>query len=139
MTDPEPSDSGYPLPVNRIALLSRYGRVEMVGAPPPTAGPEAAGHVVDLESPPGMIDIVPALARATRPEYDLLSLSRGPLYHACYTHVRNEIRSGKAAEEIRADLLPLIRGSGELADALREALEDALAGRPPKYEGPAEP
>jgi hypothetical protein len=134
MSDPELSDAGHPVPVNRIAHIAGNGQVEMVGAPPPTAGPEAAGHVVDLESPPGMIDIVPALARSKRPEYDLPSLHRGPRYHSFYTLVRDEIRSGRTPDEVRAQLFPLIERAGDLIDTVRDALEDALAGRPPKYE-----
>jgi hypothetical protein len=94
---------------------------------------------VDLEAPDEMIDIVPALTRVTRPEYDLPALSRGPIYQTCYTLAREEARARRTAEEVRALLLPLIEGAGELADAAREALERALAGRPPKYRVRPEP
>jgi hypothetical protein len=112
MTDPEPSDSGYPLPVNRIALIAKYGVADLVGAWFTTPGPGSAGRVVDLDAPDGMIDIVPALTRATRPEFDLLALSRGPIYQTCYKLVREEASAGRTAEEVRALLLPLIEGAG---------------------------
>ena len=63
------------------------------------------------------------------------SMSRGPVYSNFYILVRDEISSGRTAEEVRTRLLPIIQGSGELAGDLQEALEDALAGRPPKYGG----
>jgi hypothetical protein len=94
------------------------------------------GHVGHEPPPEGVVDIVPELARQTRPEYDVVGPMRGPLYVCCYSRAEDGLRSGRSAEEIRAELRPLIEALGELADVVREAVDDAVAGRPPRFEKP---
>ena len=53
--------------------------------------------------------------------------------------VRSDIESGTTESEIRRQQEAIIQASGARAEAVREALEDALAGRPPRYKSRAEP
>jgi len=139
MPDPHPSDPDNARPVNRIVLLTQFGLHETVGVPSSGRRVSAAGYVVNLDQPEGMKDIVPALARATRAEFDLLTLGREWVYGASYTFVRREIDAGRTQEELRAQILPFIEHIRELADTVREAVEDALANRPMRVEKPHEP
>jgi len=134
MPDPHPSDPDNARPVNRIALLTQFGLLEVVGVSTSGRMVGAAGYVVNLDQPEPTKDVVPALARATRPEFDLPTLSWQWVYAAWYTFVRHEIGAGRAHEEIRAQILPIIEHSGEHADVAREAVEDALANRPMRVE-----
>ena len=139
MPDPHPSDLDNARPVNRIALLTQFGLHEMVGIPTSGGSVGAAGYVVNLDQPEPMKHLVPALARATRAEFDLARLSWEWVYANCYTFIKREIESGRTREELRAEILPCIEHTGELADPIRAAVEDALADRPMRVEKPNEP
>ena len=96
MAAPEPSDASGYKPVNRIALLTEYGLFESAGIPPPEGGPVgAAGRVVNLDEPEGMTDLVPALARNTREEFDLPSMERASIYRRIYYAVLLELAEGR--------------------------------------------
>ena len=118
MPDPHPSDPDNAHPVNRIAILTQFGLHEMVGIPTSGRSVGAAGYVVNLDQPEPMKDLVPALARATRAEFDLARLSREWVYANSYMFVRREIGSGRTREELRAEVLPYIEHIGEVADTL---------------------
>ncbi len=83
----------------------------------------------------GLASIAASAAYVLGQSHWFSSLSRGPVYSNFYILVREEIGSGRSAEEVRTRFLSIIEGSGEVSADLREALEDALAGSPPKYGG----
>jgi hypothetical protein len=145
VTDPEPSDASGYKPVNRIALLTEYGLSESVGIPPPEGPPGAAGRVVNLDEPEGVTDLVPALTRTTREEFDLPSEFRASVYWGTYYAVLEELAKGRSPEEVSASILssataferdPRTDVGDAVAQGIREAVEDALAGRPVRYESP---
>ncbi len=57
-------------------------------------------------------------------------------YQTCYVLARNDIADGKAEAEIRARFLSIAAASSAYSIAAREALEDALAGRPMQTKSP---
>jgi hypothetical protein len=113
--NPDPSDPNGAHPINRLhALISAQLRRPVVDA----------------------IDIVPEQARAIPPEFESLAeqLEYQSNYRMWYDQVRFAVDSGQDYDEIRAVYEDIAENSGNEADAVRKALEDALAGRPP--EGP---
>jgi hypothetical protein len=143
--DAEPSDSSHYKPVNRIALWTEYGLLEAVHVPPPEGPAGAVGRVINLDEPEGMTDLVPALTRSTREEVDLPSVFLASIYGATYGAVLQELAKGQSPEEVRAFFLESAAAywrepRTDVADAviqgIREALEDALAGRPVRHESP---
>jgi hypothetical protein len=133
MPDPDPSDFGSARPVNRVALFTRFGLFEAVGFPNSAREASALGHVVNLDQPDGMKDIVPELTRATRDEFDLPSLNLGSMYRGVYDFVKHQINAGETDEGIRSRLLSNVEGIAELSDLIRQAVEEALADHPPRY------
>jgi hypothetical protein len=139
MPDPDPSDFRDAEPVNRVALFIRFGLFEAVGFPSGAGDVGAAGHVVNLDQPEGMKEIIPAVRRTTLPEIDSLPLCKGVVYHCVYDYVRSEIEAGKTETEIRAWIPLNTENTEEPTDAVREmleAVEDALANRPMRYNNP---
>ncbi len=143
MHDPEPSDASQYKAVNRIALFTEYGLFEAVSIPPPKCGlVGAAGQVINLDEPEGTTDLVPALTRTTREEFDIISMTRASIYFAIYDAVRQEIGAGKSSEEVRATFLQSAAAfqleyptdvEKACAEAILEAVQDALADRPMRY------
>jgi hypothetical protein len=145
VTNPEPSDASEYKPVNRIALLTKYGLFEAVGIPPRKGPVGAAGRVINLDEPEGMTDIVPALTRTTRDEFDLPSVTRADIYRMTYDAVLRKLAEGRSPEEVRAFFLEGAAAyeresqaddMGATVEGIREAVQDALAGRPSRYESP---
>ncbi len=146
MHDPEPSDASQYKAVNRIALFTEFGLFEAVSITPPKFGPvNAAGCVINSHEPEGTTDLVPALTRTTREEFDIISMTRASIYFAIYDAVRQEIGAGKSSEEVRATFLQSasayqLEYSADVvkacAEGILEAVEDALAGRPMRYRPP---
>jgi hypothetical protein len=86
-------------------------------------------------------DVVPEIARASTPEMDSLAVrwEWESCYRVWYELAKSAVDSGKDRSEIRARFLHVAEDSGAMAHAVREALDDALAGRPPKYKFPHSP
>jgi hypothetical protein len=55
-------------------------------------------------------------------------------YLPFYDTIKLLVAVGVSHEAIRANLAPPTDSDGELAAVIREAFDDALAGRPPRYE-----
>jgi hypothetical protein len=98
-----------------------------------------------MDEPEGTTDIVPALTRNTRGEFDLPSMTRASIYSAIYDAVLREIAAGGSPEEVRATFLQSAAAYhrecpadviAACVEGIREAVEDALAGRPLRYEPP---
>jgi hypothetical protein len=141
MPDPDPSDFIDAEPVNRIALFAEFGLFEAVGFPSRESEADAIGHVVDLDQPSGMKEIIPAVRSATLSEFDSPSIERGLVYHCVYENVKHELDAGSTEEEIRAKLLASTKNIEGLTEVVREtfeAIEDALANRPMRYKNPFE-
>jgi hypothetical protein len=146
MPDPEPSDPSDYRPVNRIALVTESGLHEAVGFPShieDKVGP--GGYVVNTDEPEATTDIVPELTRANLADFGLptldLSLStlgREAFYACFYKSVRDALVAGKTPEEIQAGFLSHKASLGRLAELAKNAVEDALANRPMRYEDPFE-
>jgi hypothetical protein len=146
MRDTEPSDASDYRPVNRIPLVTESGLHEAVGFPSDfkdRVGP--GGYVVNRDQPDATKDIVPELRRANLQDFGLstldlnLSTSGRETFYVCfYKLIRDAVIGGKPPEEIQARFLANMASLGTLADAAREAIEDALAGRPMRYEDPFE-
>jgi hypothetical protein len=144
MPDPEPSDASDFRAVNRIARVTETGYHEAVGFPShieDRVGP--GGYVVNIDQPEATKDIVPELTRAHLADLGLSTLDRGlssfgrEAFYVCfYKFVREAVSSGKTPKEIEAAFLSHMASIGELADVAREAVEDALANRPMRYEDP---
>lgn len=131
--------------MNRIALWEAYGLFEAVAIPPPEGPVGAAGQVVNLDQSEGLTDLVPALIRDTREEFDLPSMYLVPIYGAVFDAVLQELAEGRPREEIRALFLEsataYVRGfQSDIMEAvvqgICEAVEDALAGLSRRYESP---
>ncbi len=115
---PDPSDPSNAHPVNRVA--DSFGSDSGEDAP---------------------ADLVPELAPISSPEMDSLAerWEWESSYRLWYELARADVDSGKDPDEIRSYFLDIAENSGGTAEAVREALEDALAGRPPKCKFPLEP
>jgi hypothetical protein len=87
------------------------------------------------------MDIVPEQARAIPPEFESLAeqLEYQETYRMWYDFIRDEVDSGRDHEEIRSDFEDIAESAGKAADAIRKALEDALAGAPPKGKNAGRP
>jgi hypothetical protein len=145
LTDPETSDSSGYNPANRIALWTKFGLLEAVHVPPPEGPAGAAGRVVNLDELEGMTDLVPAQTRTTREEFDLPSQFRASIYGATHDAVLQELAKGRSPEELRAFFVESAAAyeresrtdvDDAVVQGIREAVEDALAGRPVRYESP---
>jgi hypothetical protein len=61
-------------------------------------------------------------------------LTERSLYPVFYESARERIASGASPDEIREELLMLAEGADrEFASLVRDAYEDVLAGRPPRF------
>ncbi len=73
---------------------------------------------------------------STRPEIDVLALTWEPTYEMWYRNTRDMLDTGISPGQIRAQFSILTQHSGlggdfgRMASQVREAVEDALAGRP---------
>jgi hypothetical protein len=105
-----------------------------------------------LEVVPSVGDLVPTtnadhllpeaerpLARQARDEFEAIGremdrrTTRQALYPVFYESAREQIAAGVSHDAIRAEMTTLADTEDELfASILREAYEDALAGRPPR-------
>jgi hypothetical protein len=145
MPEREPSYPREFKPVNRIALWAEYGLLETVGIHPSASPIGSAGSVFDPDRPANVTDIVPALTRANREEFDLPSTVKVSIYLAVYDDVRSEIAKRKPPEEIRAFFLQSVRVNERerppdiiqaIIEGTVESVEDALAARPIRYKLP---
>jgi hypothetical protein len=64
---------------------------------------------------------------------------RRAIYQSTYALAWSDINDGLTGDEVRGRYEPSVRAAGRHADVAREALEDALAGRPPRYQDPLRP
>jgi hypothetical protein len=146
MPYPEPSDASDYRPINRIPLVTESGLHDALGFPSDfndRVGP--GGYVVNKDQPDAIKDIVPELTRANRKDFGLstldLSLStlgREAFYVCFYKLVRDAVIGGRSPKEMQARFVANMARLGRLAELAKEAVEDALAGRPMRYEDPFE-
>jgi hypothetical protein len=131
VSDRDPSDPDGAQPINRLALRDPdYLTSLLLGPTSPTG---QGGVVVHLDADAGVRGLVPESAMSGRPVYDLPFLNREPVYHMIYTWVRDQVDAGESPKAIRTQLREALESLGKLANAAREALEDALANRPRRY------
>ena len=120
MPDPEPSDPNGANSVNRVqALITAQLRLLAVDA----------------------TDIVLLQARLIPPEFESLAeqLECQANYRMWYDAIRSEVNAGPDCDEIRNLFEDIAENSGKEANAVHNALEDALAGSPPKGENRRDP
>jgi hypothetical protein len=55
------------------------------------------------------------------------------MYRAVFSLTRAEVATGRSSETIRAEFREVVTGHEALAATIHEAIEDALAGRPPRW------
>jgi hypothetical protein len=117
MSDYEPSDPNGAQPVNRLV-------------PPFDPPPEPSLRQIILEA----FDDSQVVAVDLDEEEALFKANdlRGT-YRAVYALVRAEMASGQSPKDIGAGVLDLSLEEKEIAEAVAEAVEDALTGRQPKW------
>jgi hypothetical protein len=120
--------------VNRVALFTKFGVFEMLGFPVDDSTNEGVGRVVNLDEPPGVQSIGPALSTEFQLEFDTTPAnSNEAFYRLIFNHVKSEIERGATEQDIRSWALAAAKSTLVFADLIREAVEDALGNRPLRY------